>query len=196
MDINQENFLSELRQKNPLAIEFIVHQYGHLMKKVIRQYLYDSREAFEECFNDVLLAVWNNPDRFDDKKSEFKNWLCAIAKYRAIDTLRREQKRRERFVSLESEVDLDHWEQLSVSNDHANDWEMGMDEAGEELKKLLSCLSEEDKDLFFRRYVKEQPVDEISKEKNMKRSLIYARISRGKKKMKRHMKCQMGGAAE
>lgn len=192
MDINQENFLLELRQKNPLAIEFIVHQYGPLMKKVIRQYLYDSQEAFEECFNDVLLAVWNNPDRFDDKRSEFKNWLCAIAKYRAIDTLRREQKRRERFVSLESETDLDHWERFAAPENIGED----MDESVEELKKLLSCLSEEDKDLFFRRYVKEQSVEEISKEKNMKRSLIYARISRGKKKMKRHMECRMGGTVE
>lgn len=190
MDINQENFLSELKQKNPLAIEFIVHEYGSLMKKVIRQYLYDSREAFEECFNDVLLAVWNNPDRFDDKKSEFKNWLCAIARYRAIDSLRRERKRRERFVSLEGEADLDYLEHISVS-DGCGDT---VEKAGEELKKLLSCLSEEDKDLFFRRYVKEQSVDEISKEKHMKHSLIYARISRGKKKMKRHMECQMGGA--
>lgn len=192
MDINQENFLSELKQKNSLAIEFIVHEYGALMKKVIRQYLYDSREAFEECFNDVLLAVWNNPDRFDDKKSEFKNWLCAIARYRAIDTLRRERKRKERFVSLESEADLDHLEHTVTSGG----CEDAMDEAGEELEKLLSCLSEEDKDLFFRRYVKEQSVDEISKEKHMKHSLIYARISRGKKKMKRYMECQMGGAVK
>lgn len=190
MDINQENFLTELKQKDPLAIEFIVHEYGPLMKKVIHQYLYDSREAFEECFNDVLLAVWNNPDRFDDKKSEFKNWLCAIAKYRAIDSLRRERKRRERFVSLESEEGLDHLEHISVS-DGCGDT---VEEAGEELKKLLGCLSEEDKDLFFRRYVKEQSIDEISKEKHMERSLIYARISRGKKRMKRHMECQMGGA--
>lgn len=192
MDINQENFLLELRQKNPLAIEFIVRQYGPLMKKVIRQYLYDSHEAFEECFNDVLLAVWNNPDRFDDKKSEFKNWLCAIAKYRAIDTLRREQKRKERFVSLENEADLDHWERLAVSEGQGEE----ADRSAVELEKLLGCLSEEDKDLFFRRYVNEQSVEEISKEKNMKRSLIYARISRGKKKIKRHMECRMGGEVE
>ena len=71
--------------------------------------------------------------------------------------------------------------------------ERGKDESLEELKKLLCCLSEEDKDLFFRRYVDEQPVADIAREKKTNPGRIYARISRGRKKLKHYLECQNGG---
>ena len=103
-------------RKNPLAIEFIVREYGALVKNVIDRYLRGNRQASEECFNDVLLAIWNYGGTFDDKKSTFKNWLCAIAKYRAIDTLRREAKHRERFLSFDEESSIDWLETVSYTH--------------------------------------------------------------------------------
>lgn len=181
-----------MKEKNPVAIEFIIVRYGSLIKSVIGKYLYNNKESLEECINDVLLAIWNNSDKFDDKKSNFKNWICAIAKYRAIDTLRREIKHAERFVSIDNREDSD-W--LSSFQATENGIEL-IDDSVEELEKLLKCLSEEDKDLFFRRYVENQSVDEISAKKNMNNSLIYSRISRGKKKIKKHLEFQTGGVTK
>lgn len=183
MNVNEKTLLSELKRRNPAAIECIVHIYGSLIKSVIHRYLYQNQEALDECFNDVLLAVWNHADQFDDKKNEFKNWLCAIAKYRAIDALRKERKHRERFVSLESNQNAD-WKQMLQDTVKGTG---EVDESLEELGKLLSCLSKADQDLFFRKYVKEQSIDEISKATKMNRNLIYSRISRGKKKIRDHM---------
>ena len=137
----------------------------------------------------MLLAIWNHGGTFDDKKSTFKNWLCAIAKYRAIDTLRREAKHRERFLSFDEESSIDWLERVWQPAEE----ERGKDESLEELKKLLCCLSEEDKDLFFRRYVDEQPVADIAREKKTNPGRIYARISRGRKKLKHYLECQNGG---
>lgn len=190
MKVNEENFLAELKGKNPLAIEFIVHEYGALIKSVLHPYLRGSQQALEECFNDILLALWNHAEQFDDKKSQFKSWLCAIARYRAIDTLRRETKHRERFLPIDDESNMDWLDRVL----RAEQTDGGEEEAFGELKKLLGCLSEADRDLFFRRYVSEQSVEEIAAEKKMKPSLIYSRISRGRKKMKRYMECQNGGA--
>lgn len=178
MNVNEKTLLSELKRRNPAAIECIVHIYGSLIKSVIHQYLYQNQEALDECFNDVLLAVWNHSDQFDDKQNEFKNWICAIAKYRAIDALRRERKHRERFISLENNQNVD-WRK--ILQDTVSDMEES-DDSLEELEKLLSCLSNADQDLFFRKYVKEQSIDEISKATKMNRDLIYSHLSRGKKK--------------
>jgi RNA polymerase sigma-70 factor (ECF subfamily) len=62
------------------------------------------------------------------------------------------------------------------------------DASDEELGKLLKCLSEEDKDLFYRRYVKEQSVAQISVETGLHRDRIYSRISKGKKKIRKFFK--------
>lgn len=192
LNVNEKTLLSELKRRNPAAIECIVHIYGSLIKSVIHRYLYQNQEALDECFNDVLLAVWNHSDQFDDKKNEFKNWICAIAKYRAIDALRRERKHRERFVSLENDQNMD-WKK--ILQDTVSDMEEG-DDSLEELEKLLSCLSNADQDLFFRKYVKEQSIEEISKATKMNRDLIYSHLSRGKKKIRDHMdrmESQKGG---
>lgn len=190
MNINEDNYISELKNKNPLVIEFVVHEYGALIRTVMGKYLYNNNEALEECFNDVLLSIWNNPDKFDNKKSNFKSWICAIAKYRAIDALRREIRHNEKYVSIDDDYDLDWLYNFYASE---NGVEITDDSIGE-LEKLLRCLSNEDKDLFFRRYVDEQSIDKISKETDMNRDLIYSRISRGKKKIKSHMECYTGGA--
>lgn len=188
MIIDKDNFLSELKNKNPLVIDFVIDEYGAVMKRVILRNLYSNKENWEECFNDVLLAIWNNPDRFDDKRSNFKNWICAIAKYKAIDSLRREIKHQENNVNIDDEDCVDWLNKVYATE---NGIEI-KDDSIEELSRLLACLSDEDKDLFYRRYVDEQPIEEIAIEKNMDRNLIYTRISRGKKKIKNHMEITGG----
>ena len=190
MNVKEKNLLNELKVRNPSAIEFIVDEYGSLLKSIINKYLHNRKETFDECFNDVLLAIWNNPDKFDNKKNNFKNWICAIAKYRAIDALRREVRHSERILNIEDEENIDWINSFYASE---NGIEI-TDDSIDELKKLLKCLSDEDKDLFYRRYVECQSIDEISDKKNMNHDLIYSRISRGKKKIKKQMECQMGGA--
>lgn len=39
----------------------------------------------EECISDVLFSIWENIEAFNYRESSFKNWICAIAKYKAID---------------------------------------------------------------------------------------------------------------
>lgn len=177
MKITNENFLSELERKNPQAIEYIVSQYGALLKSVLIHNLGIHGDCWEECFNDCLMAVWNHPQRFEEKKSEFKNWLCAIAKYKAIDLLRKEERHTGQ-VSLDQEgFDL-------AGLVAADEGGFGREESTEELARLLECLSPEDRELFVRRYVKEQPMTQITAEMRMERDLVYSRLSRGKKKIR------------
>lgn len=91
--ITEQNLIKQLKKKNPQAIDYIIDQYGGLIKTVLLKNLYDQKDHWEECFNDCLLAVWNHPERFDTKKGDFKAFLCAIAKYKAIDLLRKELKK-------------------------------------------------------------------------------------------------------
>lgn len=184
MNITEKNFLSELEGKNPRAIEYIVTQYGSLIKSVLFQNLYDRKEQWEECFDDVLLAIWNNPGRFEDKRGQFKNWICAIAKYKAIDTLRRESRRSDREVSYEEHLDAGLIKE-AYCRERGFD---SQDSSDEELDKLLACLCTEDRDLFFRRYVKEESIQQITEETGMSREMIYSRISRGKKRLRRSLK--------
>lgn len=184
--IKEQNLIKQLKKKNPQAIDYIIDQYGGLIKTVLLKNLYDQKDHWEECFNDCLLAVWNHPERFDTKKGDFKAFLCAIAKYKAIDLLRKELKRTSKEISIYEEESIKEIKQLY--QEERGFLQAEADASDEELGKLLKCLSEEDKDLFYRRYVKEQSVAQISVETGLHRDRIYSRISKGKKKIRKFFK--------
>ena len=163
-------------------VEYVLNEYGSLLKGVLIRNLYDKADRWEECLDDVLLAVWNNWQRFSSIEEEKRaGWLCAIAKYKAIDLLRREQLSREKIVSIHdewvaSEVERKYCELQGISP---------VDNSAQELDKLLACLKPEDRDLFYRRYIKDESIDEIMEDTGLSKDNIYQRLSRGKKKMKR-----------
>ena len=184
--ITEQNLIKQLKEKNPQAIDYIIDQYGGLIKMVLLKNLYDQKDHWEECLNDCLLAVWNNPERFDKQKGNFKAFLCAIAKYKAIDLLRRELKRTSKEISIYEEESIKEIKQLY--QEERGFIKAEEDASDEELEKLLKCLSERDRDLFYRRYVYEQPMEQISSETGLHRDRIYSRISKGKKKIRKFFK--------
>ena len=101
-EINKENYIKALREKNIEALDFIMDTYSNLIFKVAYKVL-NRRELSEECINDVFLKVWNNIDRFNKEDDKFKNWICTITKYTAIDMLRMEKKHSNN-LSIEEEV--------------------------------------------------------------------------------------------
>lgn len=176
MKVNDDNLMEALKRQDPAAIEFVIDRYGPLIKAVLLRSLGEYGDRWEECFNDVLMALWHQPERFEEKRSQLKNWLCAIAKYKAIDLLRRERRADRGRVTLADE----QWN--SIADEAAANDEQDL--AADELEKLLHCLSPSDRELFLRRYSLEQPIGQISAETGMSRGLIYTRISRGKKKIR------------
>ncbi len=62
-----------------------------LARRVVRQpFLAD--EIVQEAF----LAVWRNPDGYDEGRGSVKAWLMGMVHHRAVDTVRREESQRRR----------------------------------------------------------------------------------------------------
>jgi len=89
LKITDTNVVQQLQQRNQKAISFVIKQYGGLIAAVVRRYIHDSYSEYEECLDDVLLAIWHNIESYDPDKKPFKHWVAAIAKYKAIDSLRK-----------------------------------------------------------------------------------------------------------
>lgn len=89
MKIGEENFIHELINKNPKALEYIINTYGNLVYKIVYSILNRNHHAAEECMDDVFVSVWSNIGSFKKDKGNFKNWIACIAKYKAIDYSRK-----------------------------------------------------------------------------------------------------------
>ena len=94
MRVNNSNYLKRLKNKKEDALEFIVDKYLPLVKGVTFKVLYSvgNNEVMEECINDIFLSIWNNSHKFNGDDDDFRKWICAIAKFKAIDYYRKLNK--------------------------------------------------------------------------------------------------------
>ena len=130
--------------------------------------------GIHECIDDVFLSIWNNIDSFDSSKNTLKNWIAAISQYRAIDY------KRKYLRLLNEEVDISQVENQLYLNNIINE-----DELRSDIEELLCCLKQEDKDVFIKRYIEGKSMKEVALETGIKEEVIYNRISRGRKKLRR-----------
>lgn len=175
MKINEDNFVRELHKQNEKVLEYIIDEYGGLIKAIVRKHMGHLQSEQEECINDILLGAWQNRMQFDPEKSSFKNWIAAIAKYKVIDYQRRYLRR----------IQCDQLENVIVAEEEIGIRRIIEEEMSQQTTAFLNCLKPVDRHLFLELYVEDKNVKEVSEETGIKESVIYNRISRAKKKIKR-----------
>ncbi|MBY6930963.1 sigma-70 family RNA polymerase sigma factor [Clostridium botulinum] len=168
MTIDEDNFLSELKKRNTKALEYIINTYSNLVFKVVINVLgYDNYESAKECLNDIYLLVWNKYQLYNPQKASFKNWLLAVAKYKAIDYKR--SLKPSNNVLIEDEV-------LFSSNNIEHEYILK--EKKNELLELLDNESKADREIFIRKYIFDEDIDSITKKFNLSKGAVYNRLWR------------------
>lgn len=174
MKITEDNFVRELQKQNEKVLEYIIDEYGGLIKAIVRKHMGYLPTEQEECINDILLGAWQNGMQFDPTKSSFKNWIAAIAKYKVIDYQRKYLR----------QIQCDQLEDVIVAEEEIGIRQIIEEEISQQTTELLNCLKPIDRHLFLELYVEDKGVKEVSEEIGMKESVIYNRISRSKKKLR------------
>lgn len=178
MKITEDNFIVQMKKGNEKALEYVIENYAWILKTVIKKHLFYLPNFYEECINDCLLSIWGNIDYYDSEKSSFKNWIGGIAKYKSIDYVRKYLK------DLENE----NIEDMNLPVDDNTLKEILSKEISEETEKMLSSLSEEDRRIFKELYIENKDMEEVSQDMGLDKSVLYNRLSRGKKKIRKEVK--------
>jgi len=178
MKIKEENFILQLRKKNEKALDYVIDNYGWVVKSIVQKHLYNLKSVQDECINDILLGIWNNIESFDESKSGFKNWVAGIAKFKSIDYKRKYLKG----------LEYENIDDLNISAPDTTHEEIIKNELDDDINEMLNCLKEKDRDLFYKLYVEEKEVKDVSFETGLKRDVIYNRLARGKKKIQKLFK--------
>ncbi|MDP4088218.1 MAG: sigma-70 family RNA polymerase sigma factor [Bacillota bacterium] len=165
-------------KRNERGMELLIDGYGVLITSIVRKHLGMFQSCEDECTDDILLSIWDNIGSFDEEKGSFKNWVGVISKYKAIDYKRR---------NLKQAVQEDISEQ-NLQTEDTVEAELLYRELKEEIYSLLKNFDSRDQELFIKHYFGDKPIEYISREMNMKPSVIYNRLSRGRKKLKEKLK--------
>lgn len=126
----------------------------------------------EECINDIFLSIWNHAKSFNGDHSNFKSWICTIAKFKAIDYYRKAIKTNEEnleFHILPCDTSVEN-EVIRIENK-------------DELIQLIQILEPIDQKILFMKFFLDLKSEEIAEQLNMTKSSIDNRVFRGKKKL-------------
>jgi RNA polymerase sigma-70 factor (ECF subfamily) len=168
--VTDENVVQQIKLKSEETIPYLLKTYGGLLNAIIRRYLNGNPQDIEECIADVIVSIWFHIDSFDSTKNEFKQWIAAITKYRAIDYMRKSETIKKHV----SKFELD--ENISSRQDTK--------QSMYELSSLLNELNDTERKIFKKYYVEGVPSKEIACEFQVKESWVHNKLSRGRKKLK------------
>lgn len=177
MHVTEENFIEKLKQGDEKALEYVIDHYGWVLKTVLKKHLFYLMAYYDECMNDCLLAIWENISSYNPQKSSFQNWIGGIAKYKSIDYARKHLK----------DLENHSIDDVIISAEDNAYREMHEQEVRAEIEKLFQHLSAEDRVVFEKLYFEEKDMNEVAAETGMSKSVLYNRISRGKKKMRKRI---------
>ena len=177
MRITEHNYLEQLNYGNEAALEYVVKTYGGLVKSVVKRHLYNLQQYEEDCINDVYFAVWTHISNYCPERNSFANWIAGIARLKSLDYVRK-------YLSGGKEVYLEEAVLNNILTENIDD-ELSGREISREMEQMLSCLKEEDRELFYRLYVNEQTMDEIQEQMETDKTVLYNRLSRAKKRLRK-----------
>ncbi|MGL5575461.1 MAG: sigma-70 family RNA polymerase sigma factor [Sarcina sp.] len=173
--------IKNIKLKKECGLEMFIDKYGGLIKAIIRKKLFDYSFYEDECLDDILLAIWNNVERFDSGKGTLRNWVISVTRYKIIDYNRKYVGEKEKTSDLE--ITDDKIQNLKAPSEEV-DRKLLRYELNEEIDELLGRLNKTDKELFIKHYLEEKPVHKISEEVGVHTNVLYNRLSRGRKKLK------------
>ncbi|MDB8789536.1 sigma-70 family RNA polymerase sigma factor [Romboutsia sp. 1001216sp1] len=168
--MQDELIIKYIRKSKEEGMEMLIDSYRGLITSVIRRHLGVLINYEEECVSDVLLSIWDSIKSFDKSKNDFKNWVCAISKYKAIDYKRK-------YISKIETTDISQ-ELYYIDTD------LMKAEIEEEIKEILSHLNDKDRELFIKHYLEGESLESIAVKNNAKVSNLYNRLSRGRKRIR------------
>ena len=132
-------------------------------------------EALTDHFTqEQLKFILNNIESFDETKGDFKCWIAAISKYKAIDY----QKKLCKQNSVEWFEAGELYDELTTENIVIRK------ENRKELLAAIHDMNEKDREIFIRRYFLAEDIEYIARSFSVNRNVVDQRLSRGGKFLK------------
>ena len=170
-------FISELRQRNPAAQHRLLEDYGpavfRLIQRIVRQ-----QEDAEEVYQDVFVKVLNKISTFDSRKASLSTWISRIAYNESVNYTRKTQMI---FVCID-DIDLGDEDEESQNAKTIDDQTVLL------LEKAISELPATDRALLSFFYYDNMSLQEIAYITGSIPSTIGSRLSRIRKRLYRIIK--------
>lgn len=160
--------INRILRRDETALSELYTQYGSQVFGITLHVLQD-RTLAEEATQDTFLKIWNSAHKWDAERGKLSTWIFTIARYTAIDILRREVHQ-----IAASAVELDEMIQVAGQPGHHND---ALD--AELMKSLIARLPPEQIEAIELAFFKGMTHQEIAAHLRQPLGTIKSRIRGG-----------------
>ena len=165
---SDETLIARIAPGDRLAMQ-VLYARHHVRVYRFALRLVRNESTAEDLISEVFLDVWRQAGRFEGRAA-VSTWLLAITRFKALSALRKKQ-----------DAELDD-EAASAIADTSDDPEVAMQkkDTGAALRKCMSALSPEHREIIDLVYYHEKSVEEVAQivgipENTVKTRMFYAR---------------------
>lgn len=173
-DVQEQEMIAQLLQKDERGMEALLLHYGPLMRYIIAPILPDPQDR-EECLSEVSMRVWSRIAQFDPARGSWTAWLTAITRNTARNYHRSAQNRRDTQAIPEG----------TPAPDASPEEAILQAERSAALHDALARLGQNDRALFYRKYYYLQSTAQIAAELGMTVRAVEGRLYRLKKQLRK-----------
>lgn len=136
----------------------------------------------EEVVQEVFLALWRDPSKYDPLRGGFPSWLLATTHHKAVDAVRREQTVRKRRVSLAEEA---AWFTSATASDSPPVEDAAWSGLrGERVRKALAALPEPQREALVLAYYAGYTQSEIAERTQTPLGTVKTRMLAGMRRLR------------
>ena len=142
-----------------------------------------SHETAEDITLDVFTQIWEKADRYHSEKGSVKGWVASIARYRAIDVLRRRKVRMDINRPQRFDIQLE----TLPSNDNPGK-ALELEVTRHKVSDAINRLPEDQQEVLAMAYFKGHTHRQIAEALNEPLGTIKTRIRLGLQKLRQMFK--------
>ena len=179
-DASDGQLVRRVAEGDAAALEALYDRYGRPAFALARRITGEPAFA-EEVVQEVFLALWRDPEKYDPTRGGFPSWLLATTHHKAVDAVRREETVRRRRASLAEEAAT--YTSVAAADPPVEDaaWS-GL--RGERVRRALGSLPEPQREALVLAYYAGYTQREIAERTKTPLGTVKTRMLAGMRRMR------------
>lgn len=172
----------KIQQADKQALESLYERYEKLLFSFAFR-MTGRRDLSEEIVQEVFIKLWTKPDLYNPTKGKFSSWLLTVTRNSSIDHMRRKNEQTEALAERDA----------LLSQEPAVEDVVQWKEEGKELRKAMTRLADEQREVIELFYFKGLSQQAIASDQKIPLGTVKGRIRLALKHLKMHLHMGKGG---
>lgn len=177
-EARDRELIARLRAGDEDAFRGLFGHYAPTAKALALRIVRQAHLA-EEIVQEAFMAVWKNPDGYDEARGSVRSWLMGMVHHRAVDLVRREEAHRRR---VEDAIREPREERADIADEVVR--QLGLPDERRLVRSCLDALPAAQRDVLQMMYFEGLSQSQIAERAGLPLGTVKSRTLLGMRRMR------------